>query len=147
MCPTCTRDTDGIAAKLLRCRIASEALRRNMPLRFDVTFAAAHHKLCLSNHLSSLFRIKIRSSRGAQRLSFFHFILACRAHWCAALITADVSVAVTDFAMDFSAQKGRFYDGFCAGLRLCVCVCVPKEWTVFATYSVLDFPDNRYPLN
>ena len=32
MCPSCTRDTDGIAAKLLRCGIASEALRRNMPL-------------------------------------------------------------------------------------------------------------------
>ena len=27
------RDTDGIAAKLLRCGSASEALRRNMPLR------------------------------------------------------------------------------------------------------------------
>ena len=26
-----TRETDGIAAKLLRCRIASEALRRNLP--------------------------------------------------------------------------------------------------------------------
>ena len=33
MCPSCTRDTEGIAAKLLRCGIASEALRRNMPLR------------------------------------------------------------------------------------------------------------------
>ena len=32
VCPSCTRDTDGIAAKLLRCGIASEALRRNMPL-------------------------------------------------------------------------------------------------------------------
>ena len=32
MCPSCTRDTDGIAAKLLRCGIASEALQRNMPL-------------------------------------------------------------------------------------------------------------------
>ena len=32
MCPRCTQETDGIAAKLLRCRIASEALRRNMPL-------------------------------------------------------------------------------------------------------------------
>ena len=33
VCPSCTRDTDGIAAKLLRCGIASEVLRRNMPLR------------------------------------------------------------------------------------------------------------------
>ena len=32
MFPSCTRDADGIAAKLLRCGIASEALRRNMPL-------------------------------------------------------------------------------------------------------------------
>ena len=32
VCPSCIRDTDGIAAKLLRCGIASEALRRNMPL-------------------------------------------------------------------------------------------------------------------
>ena len=32
VCPSCTRDTDGIAAKLLRCGIASEALRRNMQL-------------------------------------------------------------------------------------------------------------------
>ena len=32
VCPSCTRDTGGIAAKLLRCGIASEALRRNMPL-------------------------------------------------------------------------------------------------------------------
>ena len=31
-CPRCTRITDGIAAKLLRCGIASEALRQNMPL-------------------------------------------------------------------------------------------------------------------
>ena len=31
--PRSTRETDGIAAKLLRCGIASEALRRNMPLR------------------------------------------------------------------------------------------------------------------
>ena len=29
----CTEERDGIAAKLLRCGIASEALRRNMPLR------------------------------------------------------------------------------------------------------------------
>ena len=29
--PRCTRETDGIAVKLLRCGIASEALRRNMP--------------------------------------------------------------------------------------------------------------------
>ena len=34
MCTSCTRDTDGIVAKLLRCGIASEALRRNMPLRY-----------------------------------------------------------------------------------------------------------------
>ena len=33
VCPSCTRDTDSIAAKLLRCGIASEALWRNMPLR------------------------------------------------------------------------------------------------------------------
>ena len=32
MCPRNTRETDGIAAKLLRCGIAGEALRRNMPL-------------------------------------------------------------------------------------------------------------------
>ena len=32
VCPSCTRDTDGIAAKLFG-GIASEALRRNMPLR------------------------------------------------------------------------------------------------------------------
>ena len=31
VCPSYTRDTDGIAAKLLRCGIASEVLRRNMP--------------------------------------------------------------------------------------------------------------------
>ena len=36
MCPSCTRDKDGIAAKLLRCGIASEALRRNMPLSTGV---------------------------------------------------------------------------------------------------------------
>ena len=33
MCPRSTGETDGIAAKLLRCGIASEALRRNMPLK------------------------------------------------------------------------------------------------------------------
>ena len=33
MCARSTRERDGIAAKLLRCGIASEALRRNMPLR------------------------------------------------------------------------------------------------------------------
>ena len=33
VCPSCTRDMEGIAAKLWRCGIASEALRRNMPLR------------------------------------------------------------------------------------------------------------------
>ena len=33
MCPRSTRETDGIAAKLLRCGIASEALRQNLPLR------------------------------------------------------------------------------------------------------------------
>ena len=33
MCPRSTRETDGIVAKLLWCGIASEALRRNMPLR------------------------------------------------------------------------------------------------------------------
>ena len=33
VCPrSTTRETDGIAAKFLRCRIACEALRRNMPL-------------------------------------------------------------------------------------------------------------------
>ena len=32
VCPGSTRETDGIAAQLLRCGIASEALRRNMPL-------------------------------------------------------------------------------------------------------------------
>ena len=32
VCPSCTRDTEGIAAKLLRYGIASEALRRNMLL-------------------------------------------------------------------------------------------------------------------
>ena len=32
VCPRSTRERDGIAAKLLRCGIASEALRRNMPL-------------------------------------------------------------------------------------------------------------------
>ena len=36
VCPSCTRDTDGIAAKLLRCGIASEALRRNMLLRLQL---------------------------------------------------------------------------------------------------------------
>ena len=35
VCPSCTRDTDGVAAKLLRCGIASEALRRNMPLSWS----------------------------------------------------------------------------------------------------------------
>ena len=34
--PRCTREMDGIAAKLLRCGIASEALRRNMPLRLGI---------------------------------------------------------------------------------------------------------------
>ena len=38
VCPSCTRDTDGIAAKLLRCGIASEAQRRNMPLRLGFYF-------------------------------------------------------------------------------------------------------------
>ena len=37
VCPRSTRETDGIAAKLLRCGIASEALRRNM-------------RLCRQNH-------------------------------------------------------------------------------------------------
>ena len=32
MCPRSAGETDGIAAKRLRCGIASEALRRNMPL-------------------------------------------------------------------------------------------------------------------
>ena len=32
VCPRCTRETDGIAAKLSRCGIASEAVRQNMPL-------------------------------------------------------------------------------------------------------------------
>ena len=31
-CPRSTRETDGIIAKLSRCGIASEALRRNLPL-------------------------------------------------------------------------------------------------------------------
>ena len=31
----CTRETDGIAAELVECRIASEALRRNEPRSFD----------------------------------------------------------------------------------------------------------------
>ena len=44
MCPSCTRDTDGIAAKLLRCGIASEALRRNMPLRCWGWFFRAEKK-------------------------------------------------------------------------------------------------------
>ena len=35
MRPSCTRDTDGIAAKLLRCGIASEVLRRNVPRGFQ----------------------------------------------------------------------------------------------------------------
>ena len=42
MCPSCTRDTDGIAAKLLRCGIASEALRRNMPLRGSTVQTSCH---------------------------------------------------------------------------------------------------------
>ena len=36
VCPRSTRETDGIAAKLLRCGIASEALRRNMPLSMEM---------------------------------------------------------------------------------------------------------------
>ena len=35
-----TRETDGIAAKLLRCGIASEALRRSMPLRARLKFSS-----------------------------------------------------------------------------------------------------------
>ena len=35
VCPRSTGERDGIAAKLLRCGIASEALRRNMPLRWE----------------------------------------------------------------------------------------------------------------
>ena len=38
VCPRrSTRETDGIAAKLLRCGIASEALRRYKPLRTDIS--------------------------------------------------------------------------------------------------------------
>ena len=37
--PRSTTERDSIAAKLLRCGIASEALRRNMPLRFSFFFA------------------------------------------------------------------------------------------------------------
>ena len=34
VCTSCTRHTDGIVTKLLRCGIASEALRRNRPLSY-----------------------------------------------------------------------------------------------------------------
>ena len=45
VCPSCTRDTDGIAAKLLRCGIASEALRRNMPLSIVGCQSTSHRRL------------------------------------------------------------------------------------------------------
>ena len=35
VCPKSIGETDGMAAKLLRCGMASDALRRNMPLRFQ----------------------------------------------------------------------------------------------------------------
>ena len=41
--PRCARETDGIAAKLLRCGIASEVLRRSMPLRFGGVGGGVQH--------------------------------------------------------------------------------------------------------
>ena len=45
VCPRCTRETDGIAAKLLQCGIASEVPQRNMPLRCSWKQSMQH--LCL----------------------------------------------------------------------------------------------------
>ena len=51
VCPSCTRDTDGIAAKLLRCGIASEALRRNMPLSMADSAARSFGEMCYHGKL------------------------------------------------------------------------------------------------
>ena len=37
VCPSCARETDSVAAELLRCGIASEALRRNLPLSPNIS--------------------------------------------------------------------------------------------------------------
>ena len=71
VCTRCTRETDGIAAKLLRCGIASEALRQNMPLRqFAITefvaaptsMNAAHPLACAGTVLQAAIACNLRSA-------------------------------------------------------------------------------------
>ena len=74
MCPRCTRETDGIAAKLLQCGIASEALQRNMPLRLLVCGRRSRE----SNAPKTL----VTQTKDSLHKQLVHTLTVCRSGTC-----------------------------------------------------------------